>query len=56
MTDVVEGGSSLAFEVFPVAFASLPAPHFWAVSFFHVTQALTTGQHTTSGIVHVHTK
>ena len=34
ITDVVEGGSSLAFEVFPVAFASLPWPHFWAVSFF----------------------
>ena len=34
ISDVVNGGSSLAFEVFPVAFASLPWPHFWAVSFF----------------------
>ena len=34
ISDVVNGGSSLAFEVFPVAFASLPFPHFWAVSFF----------------------
>ena len=31
---VVDGGSSLAFEVFPVAFGALPFPHLWAVAFF----------------------
>lgn len=34
VTHVVTGGTSLAFEVFPNAFAALPEPNFWAVSFF----------------------
>ena len=32
--EVVVGGTSLAFEVFPVAFSSLPAPQLWSILFF----------------------
>ena len=34
VTEVVAGGTSLAFEVFPVAFSTLPLPNVWAICFF----------------------
>ena len=39
VAQVVVGGTSLAFEVFPLAFATLPAPALWAFAFLYAAAA-----------------